>query len=113
MALAKKFSLVRSVLAALFAPQGRGLMLDGKQVEIITVTKLTGDTTGSVALSGIQRPREIYILPINDNAGAALTAAAPVLATYTLTNDTTIALTGLGSWTSAVLLVTGRSFNYN
>jgi hypothetical protein len=93
-------------------PLTRGLLLNGKQVEMISVTKATGDTTAaSLALSSVQRPVEVIAVPVNDSAGAAITSINPVAVTFSRTNDSTIALSGLGDWTAAMLLVTGRAYN--
>lgn len=111
MALAKVDSLTRAEVGTfLNSPQTRGLVLEGQQVELILVTKLTGDTTGSVALSNVKRPSAVYVIPTRDLAGANSAALTPATVTFTRTDDSTIALTALASWTVGILLVVGRSY---
>lgn len=111
MAFAKVDSFQRSEIGAVTGtPQTRGFVLNGEQTELILVTKLTGDTTGNVTLSDIRRPSKIYAIPTRDSAGANSTSLTAVAVTYTHTNDTTVALSSLGNWTVAILVVTGRSY---
>jgi hypothetical protein len=111
MALAKVDSLTRAeVGTATSSDYTRGLVLNGRQVEVVYVTKLTGDTTGSFDLSNVQRPTEIYVIPVRDSAGANVASLAMTAATFTRTDDDTVALTALGTWTVAVFLVLGRSY---
>lgn len=111
MALAKVDSLTRAeVGTAISTPLTRGLILNGQQVEVVLVTKLTGDTSGSIDLSNIKRPDKIYVIPTRDTAGANVASLAMTEVTYTRTDDDTCALTSLANWTVAILLVTGRSY---
>lgn len=111
MAFAKVDSLTRAeVGTALSTPLTRGLVLNGEQVETILVTKLTGDATGSVDLSNVKRPSKIWVIPTRDSLGANVASLAMTEVTFTRTDNDTCALTGLGDWTVAVLLVVGRSY---
>jgi hypothetical protein len=92
--------------------QGRGLILNGQQVEIVAVSKLTGDTTGSIDLSMIRRPRFAYVIPTRDSAGNNVAALTPAAVTFTHTDNDTIAMTGLGNWTVGLIFVTGRQFSF-
>lgn len=92
--------------------QGRGIVLNGEQVEMILVTKLTGDTTGSVDLSMIRRPKFAYVVPTRDSAGANVAAVTPSAVTFTHTDNDTIALSALGDWTVGLLFVTGRQYSF-
>lgn len=80
------------------------------QTEMVYVTKLTGDTAGSVDLSNIQRPSDVYVIPVRDSAGANVASLAMTAVAFTHTDNDTIAMTALGNWTVAILLVTGRSY---
>lgn len=111
MALTKTDSLTRAeVGTALNSPYTRGLILNGEQVEVILVVKLTGDTTGSVDLSNVKRPSKIWVIPTRDTAGANSASLAMSEVTFTRTDDDTCALSSLGTWTVAILLVVGRSY---
>lgn len=94
----------------LSSPYTRGLVLDGQQVEVILVTKLTADTSGSVDLSNVKRPTAVYVIPTRDTAGANSTALTPAAVTFTRTDDDTLALSSLANWTVGILLVIGRSY---
>lgn len=113
MAFSKDFSIDRVNLTTAFGTgrSGRGLVLNGAQTELVKVKKLTGDTTGSLDLTAIRRPKAVYCIPLTDSAGAVLTAEPTVVAvTFTHTDYDTIAVSGLGDWTAAYFIVTGRSF---
>lgn len=111
MALAKVDSLTRAeVGTAISTPLTRGLVLNGEQVEVILVTKLTADATGDIDLSNIKRPSKIWVIPTRDTAGANVASLAMTEVTFTRTDDDTCALSGLANWTVAILLVTGRSY---
>lgn len=111
MALAKVDSLTRAeVGTATSTDLTRGLILNGKQVEVVYVTKLTGDTSGSFDLSNVQRPDEVYVIPVRGNAGANVGSLAMAAATFTRTDNDTVAVSSLGDWTVAVFLVLGRSY---
>lgn len=84
MSLAKNYSLDRIDFGSVTkTPLTRGLVLNGMQVEIVRVTKLTGDTTGSVALSAVQRPNAVYAIPIVDSGtqGTAQVETAVIVGT--------------------------------
>jgi hypothetical protein len=111
MALAKVDSLTRAeVGTATSTPLTRGLVLNGRQVEVVYVTKLTGDTSGSFDLSNVQRPSDVYVIPVRDSAGANVASLAMTAATFTHTDNDTVAVSSLGDWTVAVFLVLGRSY---
>jgi hypothetical protein len=111
MALAKVDSLTRAeVGTATSTALTRGLVLNGRQVEIVYVTKLTGDTSGSFDLSNVQRPDELYVIPLRTSAGANVASLAMTAATYTMTDVDTVAATSLGDWTVAIFLAVGRSY---
>lgn len=111
MALAKVDSLTRAEVGTMTStPLTRGLVLNGEQVEMVLVTKLTADTSGSVDLSNVKRPSKIYVIPTRDNAGANAAALTPAAVTFTRTDDDTVALSSLGTWTVGILLVVGRSY---
>jgi hypothetical protein len=110
MALAKASSKTRDEFGILTGtPLTRGLVLNGFQIELVRVTKLTGDTSGSFDVEDVERPARVFVLIIADSAGAVV--ADPTLAevAFTHTDDNTIALSALGDWTAADLLVCGRS----
>lgn len=112
MSLSKVDSVPRGDWATVTKTSGsRGLVINGKQVEKIIVSKLTGDTSGSVALSSIHRPNDVFVLPVLDSSGAVVTTGVLAAVAFTKTNDTTIAVSALGDWTTAILFVTGRSYN--
>lgn len=113
MAFAKVDSLTRAEVGASTAtatPSTRGFVLNGRQNELVFVTKLTGDTTGTLDLSAVQRPTHIYVIPTRDSAGANVTSLAMTPVTYTHTDADTVALSSLGTWTVAILVVSGRSY---
>jgi hypothetical protein len=113
MALAKVDSLTRAEVGASTAtavPSTRGFVLNGRQNEFVLVTKLTGDTTGSIDLSGIQRPTHVYVIPTRDGAGVNVDELLMTPVTYTHTDADTIALSDLGDWTVAIFVVSGRSY---
>lgn len=111
MAFAKVDSLTRAeVGTATSTNYSRGLVLNGRQVEVVLATKLTGDTSGSFDLSNVQRPDEVYVIPLRDDSGADVEAFAMTAATFTRTDNDTVAVTSLGDWTTAVFLVLGRSY---
>jgi hypothetical protein len=113
MALSQQFTVTRPDIGdALSTPNTRGLVYNGQQVEMVFIKKLTGDTTGSITLGGVQRPAQVFVVPTFDNAGAEITADGVASVTFTHTDNVTIALSGLGTWTRAVLYVCGRSFDY-
>lgn len=116
MALSTEYNVVRTDIGAvqggpLGTDQTRGLIVGDMQSEVVMVTKLTGDTTGSVDLSFIQRPVYAFVLVINDNLGALVTTKTLTQVTFTHTDLDTIALSGLGNWTNALLFVLGRGFD--
>lgn len=111
MAFAKVDSLTRSeVGTATDTPYTRGFVLNGEQVEIVLVTKLTGDTSGNLDLSNIKRPSALYVIPTRDNAGANVASLAVSDVAFTRTDDDTLALTSLANWTVAIIIATGRSY---
>lgn len=112
MALAKNYSLTRTDFGTLTATRStRGLNLNGMQVEIIRASKLTGDTTGTLALSGVQRPNKVYVVPVTNSAGTVLTSAPPTAdVAFTHNSNTSINVSGLGNWTIADFYVCGRSY---
>lgn len=70
MALTKVYSRTRDDFGIVTGNRsGRGLVLEGKQVEEIMVTKDTGDTSGNVDLSDVQRPNKVLFLPIDKADG--------------------------------------------
>jgi len=114
MAFSKNYSIERTDIGAMTGfPGGRGLQLNGFQVEIVRATKLTGDTSGSFDLEGVQRPNKIYVIPVTDSSGAVKTAI-PAIAevSFTHTDNDTVSVSGLGDWTKADFLVCGRSYKY-
>jgi hypothetical protein len=111
MALSANFSITRDEIGAMIGTLlSRGLVLDGRQVELVRISKSTGDTTGSFDLEDVHRPYRIFVIPLT-NSSAALLTAQPTLAevAFTHTDDDTVAVTGLGDWTAAYFIVTGRS----
>lgn len=111
MALAKVFSIVRSNYGTVTStPYTRGKVLNGYQTEEMVVTKLTGDATGSVDLSSIRRPAAVTLVVLNDSAGTAQATLSQTSVTFTNTDDDTIAMSGLGNWTRALLTIQGRSY---
>lgn len=112
MALAATFDATREDWATITAtPQARGLMLLEQQTDVVILTKLTGDTAGSIDLTGVQNITGVYLFAINDSAGSAVTDLTLVAPTYTVTDFNTIAFTGLGDWTRAVAFVLGRNYD--
>jgi len=111
MALAKVFSITRANYGTVTStPQTQGKELNGLQTEEMVVSKLTGDTSGSVDLSAVRRPYAVTLVVLNDNAGAAQATLSQTTVTFTHTDDDTIALSGLGNWTRAILTIQGRSY---
>jgi len=111
MAITQNFSLTRNEVVAATKSGGRGLVLNGQQVEMIRITKLTGDTTGGpITPEGVLRPNKVYVLPTADAAGAAISVEPTITeAIVAQTTGNTFTLSGLGTWTAAYLLVCGRS----
>lgn len=115
MAFTKDFTIDRVDVNAILGTTstGRGIVINGQQVELIKVKKSTGDTTGNVTLSAVHRPKRVIVLPLTDSSAVILTAEPTMVdTTFTHTDDVTIALSGLGDWTAAYLFVLGRSYTY-
>ncbi len=113
MALSQQFAVTRPDIGdALSTPNTRGLVYNGMQVEMVYIKKLTGDTTGNITLGGVQRPAQVFVVPTFDSAGAEVVADGVAAVTFTHTDNVTIALSGLGNWTRAVLFVCGRSYDF-
>jgi len=98
--------------AAISTPGTRGLVLNGYQVELALAAKSTGDTTGNVTLTGIQRPKKVYVVPTRGSSGANVSAIAFTEVAFTHTDNTTIALSDLGDWTVGMLYICGRDFSF-
>lgn len=116
MALANVYTSKRSDIGAIagipfVTPNTRGMILNGYQTESQVVTKLTGDATGNITLGSIRRPAAVFVEVLKDNAGADQTTLSLVNVAFTHTNDTTIALSGLGNWTRGRLVILGRAYN--
>lgn len=115
MAFTKDFSIDRVDFATAFGQTstGRGVVVNGFQTEFVKVKKSTGDTTGSFDLTAIRRPSLIYCIPLTNSSAAILTAEPTVVAVaFTNTDNDTVAVSGLGDWTAAYLIVCGRSYTY-
>jgi len=111
MAFANVFNVKRSDWGTVIStPNTRGLIFNGYQMEQQVCSKLTGDATGNVTLQTIRRPARVFALVLKDNAGADQATLSLVELTFTHTNDTTIALSGLGNWTRAIIYILGRSY---
>ena len=111
MALSANFAITRDEIGTLIGTRlSRGLVLNGRQVELVRITKLTGDTSGSFDVVDVFRPYQVFSIPLTDSSGTIVTAQ-PTLAevAFTHTDDNTIAVSGLGDWTAAYFIVTGRS----
>lgn len=112
MALATVFAMTREDVASVTStPQARGLMLIEQPCDVQIVTKLTGDTTGSVDTTGVQNATSGFFVVLNDSGGTAQATLSTAAATFTQTDYNTIALTGMGDWTRAILFVTGRNYD--
>ena len=110
MAFATVFSIKRSDVGTVTnTPLTRGLVLNGFQTEEQVVTKLTGDTTGTLNLSTLNRPSAVYALVLNDSAGAAQASLSISSVTFVHVDADTVTLSGMGNWTRALLIVTGRA----
>ena len=111
MALAVNYNVTGNDWATLFdTPSGRGLMINNQEAATCQVTKLTGDTNGTLALTSIDDPIKIVAVITRDNAGAAVNTKTTAVITFAKTaTRKSFALTGLGNWTVATFYVTGRS----
>jgi hypothetical protein len=114
MSLTTNYNIGRNDLqAVLLEGSTRGLILDGYQVEMVRVTKLTGDASGNVTLDEVKRPHRVLAVPLTDSAGTAITTEPTAVdVAFVHVDNVTITISSLGNWTSAMLLVTGRSFKY-
>jgi len=115
MALAQVFSVTRADLGTQFStPQTRGLVFNGMQTEQIFLTKAEADTSGTIDLTAVRRPNFAFLIALSaeDSNGDLVFATQKELApvAFTHSDNDTIAVSGLGEWTSALLFVCGRSY---
>lgn len=111
MALATVFSIKRSDYGTVTStPYTRGKVLNGFQTEEQVVTKLTGDTSGTITLNSVRKPSIVTLVVLNDSAGAAQASLSQTSVTFAIASDTTINVSSLGNWTRALLTIQGRSY---
>jgi len=110
MAITQNFSITRNEVVAATNAAGRGLVLNGQQAELVRITKLTADVAGPIIPEAVLRPNKVYALALTDNLGAILATESPLApVAFTQGTGNTINVSGLGTYTAAYLLVTGRS----
>lgn len=110
MAIAVQYRTTRSDVASITrTPLTRGFVLNGEQTESVVITKLTGDTSGNVTLNSVLRPTKCYAFILKDSAGADVNTLTTANISFSNVSDGTVSLSGLGNWTRAELIFTGRS----
>jgi hypothetical protein len=109
MALAVQYRTTRTDVGTITGtPQTRGFVLNGEQIESVIVTKLTGDTSGSVTLTSILRPTKCYAFVLKNSAGADVNTLSTESPSISYVSDGNVTVSGLGNWTRAELIFTGR-----
>jgi hypothetical protein len=111
MALSVVFRSTPSDLAAATkTPQSAGNRLNNQFSEDVIVSKLTGDTSGTITTNSILYPTSITAMVLKDNAGADQSTLSLQNISFTINSPGNITVTGLGNWTRALLQVSGARF---
>lgn len=88
-------------------PQTAGPRLNITPVEEVIVSKLTGDTSGTVTLNNVLLPTSVVGMVLADSAGAQVSSLTLFAPTFAINSNGSITISGLGNWTRALLKVRG------